>query len=267
MIESTTSSPTSAAIDPPDFATRNFVVTLAAIAFVAVVVRIAFVLIVAPQVPRLGDASAYHLLARQLAHGQGYIRPFDNLLLHVRRPTAEYPPLFPALLSIPARLGAATVKQQRIVVAFLGAGTVALVGLLGRRVATPMVGLIAATLAAIYPMLFLSEATLMAESLYVAIVTIVLLTAYRAYDDPKPLQFVALGAAIGFATLTRAEGALLGLLVAIPLGLFLRGLTTRARSAASRSRSGLRPRSSPRGRSATRCACTRSCRSRTTSPR
>ena len=34
-------------------------------------------------------------------------------------------------------------------------------------------------------MLFLSEATLMSESLYVALVTLVLLCAYRAYDDPK----------------------------------------------------------------------------------
>jgi uncharacterized membrane protein YjgN (DUF898 family) len=42
---------------------------------------------------------------------------------------------------------------------------------------------------------------------------------------------VAIGAAIGFATLTRAEGALLGLLVVIPLAVLLRGLTPRARLA------------------------------------
>ena len=96
---------------------------------------------VAPQVPALGDASAYHLLAERLAHGGGYIRPFDDLLLHLRRPTAEYPPLFPVLLSLPARLGAHSVEQQRIFMAFVGAGTVALVGLLGRRVASDAVGL------------------------------------------------------------------------------------------------------------------------------
>jgi 4-amino-4-deoxy-L-arabinose transferase-like glycosyltransferase len=210
---------------------RRFSFALGAIAFVALVIRIAFVVVVAPKVPALGDASAYHLLAARLAHGGGYIRPFDDLLLHLRRPTAEYPPLFPVLLSLPARLGAHSVEQQRIFLSFVGAGTVALVGLLGRRVASDAVGLGAAALAALYPMLFLSEATLMAESLYVALVTLLLLCAYRAYDDPKPVRFVALGAVIGLATLTRAEGILLGVIVVVPLGLMLRSLSSPARIA------------------------------------
>jgi hypothetical protein len=212
-----------------DLAPQRFVIALGAIALVALGIRIAFIVVVAPKVPRLGDASAYHLLAEHLAHGGGYIRPFDDLLLHLQRPTAEYPPLFPALLSLPARLGAHSVEQQRIFVAFIGAGTVGLVGLLGRRVVSPAVGLTAATLAAVYPMLFLSEATLMAESLYVALVAIVLLGAYRAYDDPKPVRFVALGAAVGLATLTRAEGLLLGVVVTLPLAFLLRDLSARAR--------------------------------------
>ena len=212
-----------------DLASPRFALALVVIALVALGIRIAFVVVVAPRVPTLGDASAYHLLAGHLAHGGGYIRPFDNLLLHVQRPTAEYPPLFPALLSLPARLGAHSVDQQRIFLAFVGAGTVALVGLLGRRVASNTVGLVAAALAAVYPMLFLSEATLMAESLYVALVAVLLLCAYRAYDDPKQARFVVLGAAIGLATLTRAEGALLGVVVAVPLGFLLRDLTARAR--------------------------------------
>jgi 4-amino-4-deoxy-L-arabinose transferase-like glycosyltransferase len=208
-----------------------FAPALAAIALVALGIRVVFIVWVAPQVPKLGDASAYHLLAVNLARGRGYIRPFDDLLLHLRRPTAEYPPLFPALLSLPARLGAHSVDQQRIFLAFVGAGTVALVGLLGRRVASNAVGLTAAALAAVYPMLFLSESTLMAESLYVGLVTLILLCAYRAYDDPKPARFVALGAAIGLATLTRAEGILLGLVVVVPLGVWLRSLTSRERLA------------------------------------
>ena len=214
-----------------DLALQRFAIALGAIALVALGIRIAFVVAVAPSVPRLGDASAYHLLAEHLARGGGYIRPFDNALLHLQRATAEYPPLFPALLSLPARLGAHSVEQQRIFVAFIGSGTVALVGLLGRRVVSPAVGLTAATLAAVYPMLFLSEATLMAESLYVALVVVVLLGAYRAYDDPKPVRFVALGVAVGLATLTRAEGILLGIVVTVPLAFLLRDLTNRARVA------------------------------------
>ena len=209
----------------------RFEIVLAAIALVALAIRILFVVVVAPKVPMLGDSNAYHLLAEQLARGDGYIRPFDKLLLHVQRPTAEYPPLFPILLSVPTRLGADTVEQQRIFLAFVGAGTVALVGLLGRRVVSGAVGLGAAALAAIYPMLFLPEATLMSESLYVLLVTLVLLSAYRAYDDPKPARFVVLGIAIGAATLVRAEGILLGLVVAVAVGIGLRRLTSRERRA------------------------------------
>jgi 4-amino-4-deoxy-L-arabinose transferase-like glycosyltransferase len=212
-------------------ANRRFLVALVAIAAVALAVRVAFILVVDPTVPALGDASAYRLLAEQLAHGQGYIRPFDNLLLHVHRPTAEYPPLFPLLLSLPVRAGIHSVEQLRIFVALVGAGTVMLVGLLGRRVTSPSVGLIAAAIAAVYPMLFLGEATLMAESLYVALATMVLLAAYRAFDDPTPSRFVVLGLAIGLATLTRAEGFLLGTVVVGPLALWLRDLPTRERIA------------------------------------
>ena len=214
---------------PPE--SKRFALALGVIALVALAIRIVFIVVVAPTVPKLGDANAYHLLAQQLASGRGYIRPFDNLLLHRHRPTAEYPPLFPLLLSLATRLRADTVERQRIFLAFVGAGTVVLVGILGRRVVSTAVGLTAAALAAVYPMLFLTDATLMSESLYVLLVTLVLLCAYRAYDDPKPARFVALGAAVGAATLTRAEGALLGAVVAIGLGVWIRTLTTRERLA------------------------------------
>jgi hypothetical protein len=213
------------------FEKHRFHVGLAAIALAALAIRIVFIVVVAPTVPKLGDANAYHLLAIYLAEGKGYIRPFDHLLLHLNRPTAEYPPLFSMFLAVPTKLGADTVEQQRIVLAFVGAGTVTLVGLLGRRVVSGAVGLAAAALAAIYPMLFLSEATLMSESLYVFLVALLLLCAYRAYDDPKPARFVVLGAVAGAATLVRAEGVLLGAIVAGAVVVVLHDLTLRQRFA------------------------------------
>jgi 4-amino-4-deoxy-L-arabinose transferase-like glycosyltransferase len=204
----------------------RFGVKLTLLALVALAIRIAFIVIVAPTVPKLGDASAYHLLAENLAHGRGYIRPFDFQLLARARPTAEYPPLFPALLSIAARIGVHSVDGQRVVCAGIGAVTVAIVGCIGRRVATPSVGLVAAALAAISPMLFLSESILMAETLYAALVAAVLLLAYRAIAAPSYWRFAALGLAIGFAALTRAEGFLLGLVLVIPLSFRLANIAT-----------------------------------------
>jgi 4-amino-4-deoxy-L-arabinose transferase-like glycosyltransferase len=195
----------------------RFALALAAIAIAALSIRVAFVVVVDPSVPKIGDASAYHLLAEHLARGDGYIRPFDEMLLHRTRATAEYPPLFPALLAVPARMGLHSVESQRLFLAVVGTGTVVLIGLLGRRVGGGGVGIVAAALAACSPMLFQSEGILMAEALYAPLVVITLLLTYRAYDAPTIGRFVALGVAIGLATLTRAEGAVHGLLLLIGL--------------------------------------------------
>ena len=208
---------------------RNFLVALLAIALVALVVRVAFVLVVDPKLPDPGDATAYHLLANNLADGRGYIRPFDFRILHVSRSTAEYPPLFPALLAVPSFLGAKSVDAQRVFLCFVGTGTVVLIGFLGRRVGGPLVGVIGAAVAALYPMLFLSEAVLMAESVYVLLVTAALLLAYRAADSPSPLRFAALGLVIGLSALTRAEGLFFAVVLVIPLALGIRSLATKRR--------------------------------------
>lgn len=200
-----------------------------AIAVVALLVRVAFVLVVNPKLPDPGDATAYHLLANNLADGRGYIRPFDLRILHVSRPTAEYPPLFPALLAIPSFLGAKSVDAQRIFLCFVGTGTVVLIGFLGRRVGGPVVGVIGAAIAALYPMLFLNESVLMAESVYVLLVTAALLLAYRAVDSPTPLRFAALGFVIGLSALTRAEGLFFAVVLVIPLAIGLRSLAANRR--------------------------------------
>lgn len=217
------------AVARPDASARFFPAGLVVIAITALLVRVAFVVIVDPQVPRVGDASAYHLLANNLADGEGYIRPFDFLLLDRVRPTAEYPPLFPAVLSVVSFLGVESVDAQRLAMTVVGAGTVVVVALLGRRVGGSTVGLLAAAIAAVYPMLFLSDGVLMAETPYVLLVTLALLLAYRALDDPGPARFALLGVVIGLSALTRTEGLLLALLLVVPLAAGLRSLGRRRR--------------------------------------
>jgi 4-amino-4-deoxy-L-arabinose transferase-like glycosyltransferase len=214
-----------------DRSPQRFTLGLALIVGAAVAIRILYVVFVDPTVPRIGDASAYHLLAEHLARGDGYIRPFDYLLLHKVRSTAEYPPLFPMLLAVPARLGIHSVDSQRLLMSFVGGTTVALIGLLGRRVSGATVGLVAAAIAACSPMLFQSEGMLMAETLYVPLIVAVLLLAYATYDTPTLGRAAWLGAAIGLATLARAEGLLLGIVVAVPLFLAMRALAWRRRLA------------------------------------
>lgn len=217
---------------PPRF--RTFGCGLVLIACAALAVRLAFTLAVAPDVralPEPTDAGAYHLLANDLADGRGYVRPYDLELVRTVRPTAEYPPLFPALLSVVSRAGGDTVGAQRLAMCFVGAGTVVLIGLLGRRVAGPAVGLVAAGLAAVYPMLFQSDAVLMPETLYAFLVACVLLLAYRAVDHPSVVRFGVLGLAVGAAVLTRAEAIFLVVLLVVPLAVMLRDVHPRRRLA------------------------------------
>jgi hypothetical protein len=202
---------------PAGSSLRAFGYGLAAIAAAALLVRILVVMLVDPHVPALGDASAYHLLANHLADGHGYIRPFDFTRFDRVVATAEYPPLHPFIVSLFARAGARGVEAQRIALAFVGTGTVALIGVLGRRVGGAGVGLLAAGLAAVYPMLFLADATLMSETAFAFLVTLALVLAYRCLDAPSTWWFAALGLTLGFATLTRAEAALLALLLVVPL--------------------------------------------------
>ncbi|MGZ6908943.1 MAG: glycosyltransferase family 39 protein [Acidimicrobiia bacterium] len=201
----------------------RFAPALGAVVAVAAVIRVLAVTVIDPHVPALGDASAYHLLANNLADGLGYIRPFDLLEFHLHVPTAEYPPLHPFVLSLFARLGLRSVEAQRLVLAAIGSGTVAWIGVTGRRLAGARVGLVAAGLAAVSPMFFLADATLMSETLYAFLVATALFLALGLRADPTPARAAVLGLVLGLAVLTRAEAGVLALLLFAPL-LFRSGL-------------------------------------------
>ncbi|MCU1430284.1 MAG: hypothetical protein JWL83_4284 [Actinomycetia bacterium] len=193
------------------------------IAVGALAIRVAYNLVVDPAVAVLSDASAYHQLGRNLADGRGYIRPFDFQLFGVHRATAEYPPLFPALLAFLTLIGLGSVNNQQLVLTVVGTATVVLTGLIGRRVAGDTAGLVAAGIAAIHPMLFQADGILMTESLSTALVAGCVLLALRVRSRPGVGGFVALGALLGITTLCRAEGFLLAPLLIVPLAFVPRG--------------------------------------------
>ena len=214
---------------PGPGAMSRFGYQLGLIVVVAAIVRVLVVVFVDPQVPRVGDASAYHLLANHLADGRGYIRPFDFTKFHLVVPTAEYPPLHPFVVSVFARLGARSVEAQRLGLTVIGSATVALVGLVGRQIAGARVGLVAAGLAAVSPMMFLPEATLMSEAIFVFLVTLALFLAGVIRATPRLRAFAVLGLVLGLAVLTRAEAAVLTLLLVVPLATAVTGISVRRR--------------------------------------
>ncbi len=152
---------------------HGFALRLAIVISVALAIRLIWALVVMGDDPVTGDGNQFRLLAELLADHGRYIEP----LVDTEIPTAEKPPLWPFLLALPAELGLATVTGIRVLACLLGAATVAVIGLLGRRVGGDRVGLVAAGLAAVYPALFALDSTLRSESLYALLIACTLLAA------------------------------------------------------------------------------------------
>jgi 4-amino-4-deoxy-L-arabinose transferase-like glycosyltransferase len=151
-----------------------------------------------------GDAMVFHQVAQHLADGDGFRQAFRD------GPTAEHPPGWEVVLAAANLVGGNGYLSHRLVGAVLGTVTVVLIGLLGRRVASPAVGLTAAAIAAAYPMLWGADVSLMSETLYGALLVAALLAA--TYRRP-----VVLGVLLALAALTRGEALLLLPLLVVPL--------------------------------------------------
>jgi 4-amino-4-deoxy-L-arabinose transferase-like glycosyltransferase len=104
------------------------------------------------------------------------------------------------------------VFQQRFVTATLGVITVALIGVLGRRIGGARVGLVAAVIAAVYPNLWINDGLVMSESLGALLVTLILLAMMAMLDRPTWPRAALVGALFGLAILTRSE-----LILAVPI--------------------------------------------------
>jgi 4-amino-4-deoxy-L-arabinose transferase-like glycosyltransferase len=110
-----------------------------------------------------------------------------------------------------------------------GAATVALVGLVGRRVAGPRAGVIAAVFAALYPNLWIPDGSLQAETLAMFFVVLAVLLAYRYRERPALPRLALVGVACGLGALARSELILLLPALVIPLAWTVRTRPVRDR--------------------------------------
>jgi 4-amino-4-deoxy-L-arabinose transferase-like glycosyltransferase len=200
----------------------SFLTRLLALGAAGLAIRLGYALGVMGGRDVRGDGREFHFLTNVLGSEGRYLQPFRFLFEHgTAIPTAEKPPLYPAVLAPFSAIGLDTVQAQRVISCVMGAAAVVLIGLLARRVAGDRVGLVAAGLAAIYPPLVMLDASLRSESLYAPLIALALLLAYRLRDRPGVLRAAALGVAIGLAALTRSEALLLVVLLGVPLALLL----------------------------------------------
>jgi 4-amino-4-deoxy-L-arabinose transferase-like glycosyltransferase len=175
---------------------------------------------------RLTDNRWYFEAGRMLAHGDGFGNPLIWYSQDFRYvPTAGHPPVYPLFLGAASFLGIDTPLGARLLTGVLGALTVAIIGIAARDLAGDRAGLIAAGIAAVYPNLWINDATLLSETPYALFISLFLLSALRCWRNPSYGRVVLLSGWIAIAALTRSEALILYPACVLPLLLRLHGLS------------------------------------------
>ena len=175
-----------------------------------------------------GDSVYYHWQANALADGHWFVDPFLWMNRGEGVASAAHPPLYSALPRPLVALGIDTVTGHRLASSLLGIAAVAVIGLLGYRLAGPAAGLVAAGIAAVYPQLWINDGMLLSESIAVLAIVVALHTMYSFWQRPTLRNAVCSGASCGVAALVANELLLLFPVVAIPLAARGRATSTGA---------------------------------------
>jgi hypothetical protein len=198
----------------------GFEPTLALLGLAGFALRVGYVLAFRRSVvPLGGDAYYYSTGADLIAGGRGFIDPLAVTAGQVVQ-SADHPPLYELWLTIASVLdpGHQTWQvTQMLWSCVLGAGSVVFCGLVGRRVAGPRCGLVAAAGAAVYPNMWLHDGALLSETMSIFAVSVTLWAAYRFWNVPSVGRAAVLGLCTGLAALSRPELILLLPLLLVPL--------------------------------------------------
>jgi Dolichyl-phosphate-mannose-protein mannosyltransferase len=197
--------------------TRWFPWALGAVTVGALALRVVYVLVVRRDFSPGGDAYFYHAGANLLSDGKGFISPFFYYGAHRSVPAAEHPPLYLMFLSITSVLGMKSVVTHMLWSCVVGAGTVALTGLVGRAVGGDRVGIVSAVIAAVYPNMWAPDGMLQAETLAMFLATAAVLLAYRYLQRPTWRRLALVGVVCGLGALARSELILLVAFLVLPL--------------------------------------------------
>jgi 4-amino-4-deoxy-L-arabinose transferase-like glycosyltransferase len=206
----------------------GFELTLALLGLAGFALRVGYVLAFRRSVvPLAGDAYYYSAGADLIAAGRGFIEPLAASVGHVEQ-AADHPPLYELWLTIASVVdpGHETWQVTHMLWScVLGAGSVVFCGLVGRRVAGPRCGLVAAAVAAIYPNMWLHDGALLSETMSIFMVSVTLWLAYRFWDTPTGWRAAWLGLSTGLAALSRPELILLLPLLLVPLAVLTKGVS------------------------------------------
>jgi hypothetical protein len=158
-------------------------------------VRAAFLLL-EPKIPLMGDESSWADLA---IHGLAGLRhPLSPWTRHL----IFYPPAYPYFIAVPYYLSGSLVLAKSLQVG-LGALLVPAIGLVGRCVFSPRIGLLAAGITAFYPELVWFSAHIWSETLFMVLLWWAFERTFAADATGRLSAAVAGGVLCGLAALTR----------------------------------------------------------------
>mgnify|MGYP001273122613 CR=1 FL=1 len=146
----------------------------------------------------LNDSLYYSAQARQLANGVWFREVF------VDQPGAEHGPLTSTLMAF-VSWGDDPFNRQRMVTIACGIATIAVIGMIARKVAGDRVGLLAAGLAALYPNLWISDGLVMSESVSCLTISLTVWALLTWTAHPTGRAACCVGVAAGFGALARSE--------------------------------------------------------------
>jgi 4-amino-4-deoxy-L-arabinose transferase-like glycosyltransferase len=145
------------------------------------------------------DAEYYSQQAVGLTRGRWFVDPASG------GPGAEHGPLTSIVLAPASWMSAGVQDWQRLVTVLTGLATVLVLGLVGRRLGGPLVGVAAAGLAALYPNLWLNDGLVMSESVAALAVSLWVLAGVSWHQQRSRAWTIAFGLAAGAAVLARSE--------------------------------------------------------------
>ncbi len=208
----------------------HFSAWLGAVAGVAAGIQALFIHAVSRR-PVLPTAGWYDTVqARELVRGYWLVDPNQATTgAHLLVPTAAHPPLPTLLVAMADVAGATGATAHMVFLALLFVASVILAGVTVRDLVGERAGLLAALVFATFPLLWVNPATVGPETAVIAVSTLTLFAAVRYWARPTYAHAALVGLALGLAALSRSDLVVLVIVVGLPLGLLVRGVSWGAR--------------------------------------
>lgn len=197
---------------------RRFLALLAVPAAAGLAIAALDVVLAAPHRVPFGDAFYFHYQAQLLVDGHGwFVDPFRYLFQVQGVASASHPPLWTLVLSLGDLVGIRSYFAQLFLGCVVDGAAVYVTGLAATEAAGTRAGLLAASVAAVYPGFWGNAGTGLSETLLLLVVASVLWAALRYRRSPGWGRAGVLGALCALAALDRSEQILLVPFLLLPV--------------------------------------------------